>query len=101
MKKTNRSEIGKVDSSLFAQDAESSLHTALEKLSSEVEGLYADHEYEQALNILAELRQPVDQFFDEVMVMDKNEALKNNRIALLYKIDSLFMQVADFSRLQT
>ncbi len=101
LKKIDHSNINQVDASLFKEEAENSLHTAIEKMSSDVEGLFAKHEYEQALNKLADLRQPVDHFFDDVMVMDKDEALKTNRIALLAKIDSLFMQVADFSRLQS
>ncbi|MEJ2115040.1 MAG: glycine--tRNA ligase subunit beta [Gammaproteobacteria bacterium] len=101
LKKVDRSMIGKVDSSLFKEDAESTLYTALESLSADVEHLFKENEYEQALNKLSELRQPVDRFFDDVMVMDEDEKLKANRIALLFKIDSLFMQVADFSRLQS
>ncbi len=101
LKKINRSDIGQVDSTLFREDAESSLHTALESMSKDVESLFAQNEYEQALNKLSDLRQPVDHFFDDVMVMDEDETLKTNRIALLAKIDSLFMQVADFSRLQS
>jgi len=87
LKKTDRSNISIVDASLFKEDAENELHAALENMSSDVEKLFAAHEYEQALNKLADLRQPVDKFFDDVMVMDE--------------IDSLFMQVADFSRLQS
>ena len=101
LKKIDRKDIGEVDSGLFKEQAETALHSALENLFGEVEKMFVQHEYEQALNKLADLRQPVDQFFDDVMVMDKNEKLKNNRIALLSKIDSLFMQVADFSRLQS
>ena len=101
LKKIDHSEINQIDSSLFKEDAENNLHLALEKMSNDVEELFAKHEYEQALNTLANLRKPVDDFFDDVMVMDKDETLKANRIALLAKIDSLFMQVADLSRLQS
>ncbi len=101
LKKTDRSKIGHVQKELFKEDAENALYTAIEELSSDVEILFQKHEYEQALNKLANLRQPVDTFFDDVMVMDEDEALKTNRIALLAKINSLFMHVADFSRLQS
>ncbi len=101
LKKTDRNNIGQVQKELFKENAESALHIAIEELSSDVESLFQQRDYAQALNKLADLRQPVDTFFDDVMVMDKDEALKNNRIALLAKIDSLFMQVADFSRLQS
>lgn len=101
LKKVDRKDIGQVDVGLFREQAETALHNALEDLFADVEKMFAAHKYEQALNTLADLRQPVDHFFDDVMVMDKDEQLKNNRIALLSKIDSLFMQVADFSRLQS
>lgn len=101
LKKIDRDNIGQVDTNLFKEQAESTLHSALENLSGDVESLFKDKQYEQALSTLADLRQPVDSFFDDVMVMDKDEKLKANRIALLSKIDSLFMRVADFSRLQS
>jgi len=101
LKKIDRKDIGQIDATLFKEKAETTLHTSLEDLSSDVEKLFAKHEYEPALNKLADLRKPVDHFFDDVMVMDKDEQLKHNRIALLSKIDSLFMQVADFSKLQS
>lgn len=101
LKKTKRDSICEVNKGLFKEDAELALHSAVEKLSDEVEVLFKRHEYEQALNKLADLRQPVDTFFDDVMVMVDDEDLKKNRVSLLAKIDSLFMQVADFSRLQS
>lgn len=101
LKKIDRKDIGQVDTGLFKEQAETGLQTALDGLYGDVEKMFAAHEYEQALNKLADLRQPIDHFFDDVMVMDKDEQLKNNRIALLSKIDSLFMQVADFSKLQS
>jgi glycyl-tRNA synthetase beta chain len=101
LKNIDRNHIGQVDSSLFKEAAEKALHSALENLYNDVENLFKENKYEQALNKLADLRQPVDNFFDGVMVMDKNEKLKANRIALLSRIDALFMHVADFSRLQS
>ena len=55
--------------------------------------------YESALCDLSALRKPVDEFFDHVMVMTDNEAVRNNRIALLSKMNALFMKTADLSRL--
>ena len=101
LKKIDRNEIGEIDNKLFKESAETNLNQALDNLSGEVNKLYSSHQYTQALNKLADLREPVDQFFDDVMVMDKNEQLKNNRIALLARIDTMFMQVADFSKLQS
>jgi glycyl-tRNA synthetase beta chain len=56
--------------------------------------------YGEALNRLARLREPVDAFFDQVLVMAEDAAVRDNRIALLNELSSLFLRVADFSRLQ-
>ena len=101
LKNIDRSKIGDVNQNLFKEDAENALHSALKELTSDVELLFEQHKYEHALNKLANLRQPVDTFFDDVMVMDEDEKLKSNRIALLAQVDTLFMHVADFSRLQS
>jgi glycyl-tRNA synthetase beta chain len=55
--------------------------------------------YAEVLNELADLRDPVDRFFDDVMVMADDEAIKNNRLALLGELRALFLDVADISRL--
>ena len=55
--------------------------------------------YADVLNTLADLRDPVDRFFDDVMVMAENENVKNNRLALLSELRALFLDVADISRL--
>ncbi|MGL5471377.1 MAG: DALR anticodon-binding domain-containing protein, partial [Shewanella sp.] len=57
-------------------------------------------DYQAALTRLAALREPVDTFFNEVMVMADDEALKANRLALLNNLRNLFLQVADISLLQ-
>lgn len=90
-----------VQEELLREDAETALHAAIEAMSGDVEALFRQRHYEQALRTLARLRQPIDSFFDHVMVMDEDEKLKTNRIALLASIDTLFMHVADFSRLQS
>ncbi|MCW8920076.1 MAG: hypothetical protein OQK68_01245, partial [Sedimenticola sp.] len=59
--------------------------------------LYA---YEQVLKSLATLREPVDAFFDQVMVMADDPAVRSNRLALLNKLSALFLGVADISILQ-
>ncbi len=101
LKKTAGATQGAVQKELLRQDAETDLYTAIEAMSRDVEDLFHQRQYEQALRKLAGLRQPIDSFFDHVMVMDDDEALKTNRIALLARIDALFMHVADFSRLQS
>ena len=103
LKKTRQRQdkIGQIKKELFKEDAETALYASLQALADDVESLFQRHQYKQALHKLADLRQPIDTFFDNVMVMDENEALRINRIALLAEIDALFMRAADLSRLQS
>lgn len=89
-----------VDSSLLSEAAEKQLAESLASMTDEVKPLLADAQYTEALTTLADLREVVDTFFDQVMVMTDDEALKNNRLALLNDLRGLFMQVADLSVLQ-
>jgi len=90
----------KINSELFAETAETALHTQLTNISNDVDKELDRNNYEQALSQLATLREPVDEFFDGVMVMADDEAIKNNRIALLHALHSRFSQIADISLLQ-
>ena len=90
-----------IDRSLFTEDAEKQLAEQLSTASERVNPLLADSQYTQALTELSGLRDVVDKFFDDVMVMADDEALKNNRIALLNQLHGQFMQVADLSLLQS
>lgn len=85
---------------LFTEEAERRLAEQLAALRSEVEALLETARYDQALDRLATLREPVDHFFDEVMVMADDEAVRANRLALLKSLGDLFLGVADLSRLQ-
>lgn len=85
---------------LLNEPAEQQLAGCLVELSSEVVPLMDNRLYDEALKRLAPLRQPVDTFFDEVMVMTDETQLRDNRLALLNELSSLFLRVADFSRLQ-
>ena len=85
---------------LLSEEAEQALAGRLVELSSEVVPLMESGLYGEALNRLASLREPVDAFFDRVLVMAEDAALRDNRIALLNELSSLFLRVADFSRLQ-
>lgn len=86
-----------VDPALFQEEAEKALADAVHAQMDKVEPLFAAGDYEASLASLAELREPIDTFFDKVMVMADDEALKNNRLALLNKMRGLFLQVADLS----
>ncbi len=90
----------KVDENLLNETAEKNLYKTLQQLTSKVTPLFEQRDYEKALSILAQLRESVDKFFDDVMVMVEDEKLKKNRIALLQNMRTLFLQVADLSRLQ-
>ena len=88
-----------VNESLLVDDAEKKLYATLTALSKTVEPMFDAGDYEAALSQLSSLRDPVDAFFDSVMVMTDDEAIKNNRIALLNTMNQLFLRVADLSRL--
>lgn len=92
-------ELAAVDSDLFAEPAELALHDAMLKARGNALPLFEKRAYVEALTLLAELREPIDTFFDEVMVMADDEAVRANRLALLAELRSLFLGVADVSRL--
>jgi glycyl-tRNA synthetase beta chain len=89
----------RVDASLLQHTAERKLAMELEALREEVEGLLAERRYEGAMRRLATLRPHVDAFFDGVMVMAENPAVRANRLALLAALERLFGETADLSRL--
>jgi glycyl-tRNA synthetase beta chain len=86
-----------VDSSLLQEDAEKVLADILANLEDKLSPLFAQGDYEAALFELASLQTPVDAFFDNVMVMAEDEAVKQNRLAILNRLRNLFLQVADVS----
>lgn len=88
-----------INKDLLQDSAEQALAEAIELKQQEVAPLFAERNYQQALASLASLQQPVDTFFDEVMVMCDDEALKNNRLAMLKQLRGLFLEVADISLL--
>lgn len=88
-----------VSESLLQEDAEKGLATAIAAKQSELQPLIAAGNFKAVLEALAELRPTVDTFFDDVMVMADDEAVRNNRLALLKQLRSLFLGVADISAL--
>ncbi|WP_317932829.1 glycine--tRNA ligase subunit beta [Halioxenophilus sp. WMMB6] len=84
---------------LLTDAAEQALAAALAEVTAEVAPLLAEADYQAALQQMAALRQPVDAFFDQVMVMTDDLAVRNNRLALLSQLRDLFLQVADISLL--
>jgi glycyl-tRNA synthetase beta chain len=89
----------RVDEGLLQDEAERVLYAQLETLGAEVRPLVEARQYREALEKLATLREPVDRFFDEVLVMAPEPSLKANRLALLGNLRGLFMAIADVSRL--
>jgi glycyl-tRNA synthetase beta chain len=99
--KQNKSEkIADIDATLLNEPTEKLLAGALTEIEKSVQPLLAKHDYAGTLTKLAALRDPIDNFFDEVMVMCDDEALKLNRLALLNQINTLFLSSADISKLQ-
>ena len=90
-----------VDNSLLQDTAEQTLAEQVEAQADKVMPLFEQGDYASALSSLASLRAPVDNFFDEVMVMADDEAVRNNRLALLNRLRNLFLRVADISLLPT
>ena len=88
-----------VKESLFKEKAEKELYAVVKKLDTEIIPLTVRYDYAGALNILSELNAPVNKFFDDVMVMDKEEAVKNNRLSLLCLVKDLVNCVGDLSKL--
>jgi glycyl-tRNA synthetase beta chain len=88
-----------VSASLLREPAEQALQRDLAALRAPVEAATGARRYSEALDRLAGLRVPVDQFFDGVLVNDPDEALRNNRLALLAQVRLLFAGIADLSRL--
>jgi len=89
-----------VDSTLLQDAAEQQLAEQVASMETKLAPLFAAGEYQQALTELAALREAVDTFFDKVMVMADDEALKLNRLTLLARLQALFLQAADISLLQ-
>ncbi len=89
-----------VNEALLAEEAEKQLAEKVAHYQVELAPAFAAHDYQTILASLAELREVVDTFFDNVMVMADDEAVKLNRLTLLSQLRSLFLQVADISVLQ-
>lgn len=88
-----------IDTTLLQEVAEQQLAAALAAKAAEVAPLYAGRNYTATLAALADLREPVDLFFDKVMVNAEDDKLRANRLALLAQLQALFLQVADISQL--
>ncbi|KPK58715.1 MAG: glycine--tRNA ligase subunit beta [Gammaproteobacteria bacterium] len=87
------------DRARMKEPEETRLFDALVELRKEIEPLIEERDYCTALERLASLREPVDSFFDKVLVMDEDAVLRENRLALLSQMRQLFLYIADLSKL--
>ncbi len=86
-----------VSETLLSEDAEKVLFDIFKESKAEIEELITKNKYIQACSNLIDMKPAVDNFFDKVLVMDKNDKVKENRIGLLQKLNDLLMKIADFS----
>jgi len=100
LKKTDAA-IGDAAESLLQEDAEKALFAAMNRVRPQVDAAFAARDFAGALKTLAQLRDDVDAFFNGVMVMAEDIALRNNRLALLSSLHAMMNRVADISKLAT
>ena len=93
-------EAGKIDKNLLQEEAERALADKLTSVAKEVKPLMLQADYAGVLTCLADMRESVDGFFDQVMVMADDDAIRQNRLNLLNQTRALFLGVADISLLQ-
>jgi len=89
----------RTDSRLFKEPPEKDLYQAFLKAKERIEHYLSQRDYQSALQEMTQMKKPIDDFFDGVMVMVEEEAIRNNRLALLREIGQLFLKIADFSKL--
>lgn len=89
-----------VETARLQTQAEKQLHRQVAAIKQVISAKFAAREYTQALSELAQLRPAIDRFFDDVMVMHADPAIRNNRIGLLLEVNRLFTMIADISLLQ-
>ena len=99
LRKAELKTVPSLDVARLTDAAEKELHDAMQSAQSAIAPLLRKRAYTDALTRLADLRPGVDKFFDDVMVMADDEALRNNRLALLAELRALFLDIADISRL--
>ncbi len=100
-RETNKTVAARLDNAALSEDGEKKLAAEMPVIAAQVRELREQGNYRQALAQVSRLRQPVDLFFDKVMVMVDNETVRANRLALLRDLLSEFSTVADFSEIVT
>jgi glycyl-tRNA synthetase beta chain len=95
-----KKEVPAVKAHLLIEEAERNLKEKLDSIKPDLLGLLDEKRYDDAIHLLTSLTDPVNQFFDRVLVMDKREEIKQNRLALLKEVWKTVLKIADLSRLQ-
>ena len=93
--------VGAIEPSLLQEAAEHTLAASVERVRPEVDAAFERGDFAATLKTLAQLRDDVDGFFNDVMVMAEDLALRNNRLALLAQLHAMMNRVADISKLAT
>jgi len=88
-----------INPSLLSESSEKNLYQSFFKAKESIGSHLKKRDYSSALLEMTQMKKPIDDFFDQVMVMVEDEAIRNNRLALLDGIGQLFLRVADFSKL--
>ena len=97
LRQASGSALGRIDEALLEDGAERALYEA--QRAAQAETLAAGRDYVGVLKRLASLREPIDRYFDAVMVMADDERVRANRLSLLGAVNGLFLRVADVSQL--
>ncbi|MEE9335252.1 MAG: glycine--tRNA ligase subunit beta [Granulosicoccaceae bacterium] len=100
LKKASITTTQPINEALLQEPAEKALYENLQKVAPIIKEQFEARDYSKAMTTTAGLRDHVDTFFDDVMVMSEDEALKDNRLALLHQLNELCSYTADLSRLQ-
>lgn len=96
---SKKAENNVINEALFTLDEEKALYNTYVTVAKDVETALNNKDYKTAIDKMQELTAPINNFFDNVMVMDKDEQIKNNRLALLKNIDTLIKSIADFGKI--
>lgn len=96
---SKKAENNLINDALFTLDEEKALYNTYVVVAKNVETALDNKDYKTAIDKMQELTAPINNFFDNVMVMDKDEQIKNNRLALLKNIDTLIKSIADFGKI--
>ncbi|MEW6557387.1 MAG: glycine--tRNA ligase subunit beta [Elusimicrobiota bacterium] len=103
LKQAEKSEVGsrklEVKEDLLKEPEEKELYKKFLDTKNKINNLLKNGDYTAILDEFVSLRKPIDSFFDKILIMDKNEKIKNNRLSLLLNIYSQFIKIADFSKI--